>query len=304
MDNKFVFNTIIFLLALLTASIGKAKAQLHLTTQFIEPNISITYDTNIYKKDRYYSNSLHGTQAFDFKRIKNSEKRVTLYVKASQPAKKLISLTFIDSFMLAGISQVLLSLNDSVNITDVDKSVRHINGFSCVGYVIASSYSKEKAVTILCNHFSQNDATQIEYIGKSQYNLDEAYSYVSEFLSGFKSYSSSEIENLDSLVKSKYSITVIPSNKIKSNFNYRNITYEGIVIINPKPEETIKEVRINISYGHEIFKPESNKDGILITAYDKEKGEILRKGELILISKYGKEINIPFQIRYENKGTF
>jgi hypothetical protein len=268
------------------------------TYKFIEPNISISYDSNFFKIAQRYSNTFYETEAYDFSYQGDSTRKVTIHIKASQPIefppKKLR-----DSLILAGLDEIKNNQNDTFSITGIDKKVRDINDFSCVGIVGYDKVRKEYATIISGYHFWDNDNTEINYTSNGK-DLDKEYAIVNTFLNGFKSYSKKEADKEDELIKSKYNIQVMPTETVVDNFTNRPKTYVGIVSTKQPLQHKISEVRLIGSIGQEIFAPDEN-GVVYIVSNDKEKGTIVKKGELVLVNSFGKKVKLSFTFSYENK---
>ena len=119
-----------------------SKGQRFNSYQFIEPNISISYDNNYYKITNYYSNSFYETEEYDFEYLSASfDSHTTFNIKAAQPPKLLLSLRKQDSIMLSRFVNARKQINDSIQTIVYDTVVRHINGFSCLRFVLKDKYT-------------------------------------------------------------------------------------------------------------------------------------------------------------------
>jgi hypothetical protein len=269
------------------------------THKFIEPNISISYDSNYLKIDQRYSNTSYGTEEYDFTYQGDSTKKAAIHIKAAHPIdfppKQLR-----DSLILTGLDEIKNAQNDSFTIINVDKSVKDISGFSCVGIVGYDKVHNEYATMISCYHFSENDNTEINFISNGKV-LDDEYAVVISLLKGFKSYSKQDIENEEQLIKSKYTVLIVPTQAVIDNFKSRPKTFLGIVSTKQPLQHKISEVRLTSSVGQEIFTPDENGK-VYITSNDKAKGNISKNGELIIFNSFGKKVKLPFTFSYVNKG--
>lgn len=290
--NKFI--TLLFL----TLSFCSTKLSGQNTYKFIEPNISISYDSNYFKIRQRYSNTFYETEAYDFSYQGDSTKKVTIHIKAAQPIE-FPPKQLRDSLILAGLDEIKNAQNDTFSITSIDKKVRDINDFSCVGIVGYDKVRKEYATIISGYHFSENDNTEISFMSNGK-DLDKEYAIITSFLNGFKSYSKKEADNEDELIKSKYSVQVVPTQTAIDNFMYRPKTYVGIVSTKQPLQHKILEVRLTGSIGQEIFTPDDN-GVVYIISNDKEKGTVVKKGELVLLNSFGKKVKLPFTFSYNNK---
>lgn len=290
-------NKIISLL-FLTLSFCSTKLSGQNTYKFIEPNISISYDSNYFKIGQRYSNTFYETEAYDFSYQGNSAKKVTIHIKAGQPIE-FPPKQLRDSLILAGLDEIRNAQNDTFSITNIDTKVRDITGFSCVGVVGFDKANKEYATVISCYHFSDDDNTEVNFISNGK-DLDNEYAIIISFLKGFTSHSKQEIENEEQLIKNKYTVAVAPIQTVIDNFKYRPKTYLGIVSTNQPLQHKISEVRLTGSVGQEIFSPDENGK-VYIISNDKDKGTISKKGELVILNSFGKKVKLPFTFSYINK---
>jgi hypothetical protein len=267
--------------------------------KFIEPNISISYDSNYLKIGQRYSNTFYETEEYDFSYLDNSAKKATIHIKAAHPID-FPSKQLRDSLILSGLDEIKNAQNDSFTIIDVDKRVRDISEFSCVGIVGYDKVHKEYATIISCYHFSENDNTEINFISNGKV-LDDEYAIVISLLKGFKAYSKQEIENEEQLIKSKYTVLVVPTQAVIDNFKHRPKTYVGVVSTKQPLQNKVSEVRLTSSVGQEIFTPDENGK-VYIASNDKAKGNISKNGELIILNSFGKKVKLPFTFSYINKG--
>lgn len=269
------------------------------TYKFIEPNISVSYDSNFFKITQRYSNTFYETESYDFSYQGDTAKKATIHIKAGHPVEYPPKKER-DSLILAGIEEIKNTVNDTFSIANIDKQIRDINDFSCVGLVGYDKRNKKYSTLIECYHFSDNDNTEVIYVSKGN-DLEMEYQLLTTFLSGINSHSQKEMDTEDSLIKNKYTVAVTPTTTVIDNFKYRPMTYIGVVAVNQKLEHKISEVRLNGSLGQEIFSP--NESGqVPILSNDSEKGTITKNGELVLFNSFGKKVKLPFTFTYNNKG--
>jgi len=267
--------------------------------KFIEPNISVSYDSNFFKITQRYSNTFYNTESYEFSYERDPAKNATIHINADHPIEYPPKKER-DSLMLAGIQEIKSTVNDTFSIVNIDKQIRDINGFSCVGLVGYDKLSKKYSTLIEGYHFSVKDNTEVRYISRG-HDLEMEYQILTSFLSGINSYSQSEIDNEDSLIKSKYTVAVTPTTTVIDNFKYRPMTFVGVVSVNQKLEHKISEVSLSGSLGQEIFSP--NESGqVPILTNDGEKGSITKRGDLVLLNSFGKKVKLPFTFTYINKG--
>ena len=267
--------------------------------QFIEPNISVSYDSNFFKISQLYSNTFYGTESYDFAYVADTVKKAIIHIKAEHPTEYPPKKQR-DSLMLAGLEEIKEIQNDTLSIVDFDKQLKEINGFSCLGYVGQDKINNIHSTFIGCYRFSDNDNTEVNYTSKGN-DLKTGYQILNRFLPGIRSYSQKEIEHEDSLIKSKYTVVVNPAALVDVKFRKRVWTYLGIVSINKNAEHKIAQVRIAGALGDEIFLP--NEKGVVpILSNDIMKGNITKRGELVLLNSFGKKVILHFTFNYINKG--
>ncbi len=269
--------------------------------KFIEPNISISYDSNCFKITKRYSNTLYGTEAYDYSYQCDTTKKVVIHVKADHPTqyppKK-----FSDSLILAELYEVKKTENDSFSVVNVDTKINEINGFSLVGFVGFDKINKRYGVVIRGFHFSDKDNTEILLMANGN-DLEDGYKILAILLKGFNSYSRSQIDEEALLIKKKYTIIVTPTNQITENVKNTPKTYVGYVSIQQKLEHIISEVRLSGLLGSQQFMP--NETGqVLIVSLDKERGQVVKKGDVIILNSFGKEVKLPFSFTYFNNGEW
>lgn len=193
------------------------------------------------------------------------------------------------------------NLKDSrVSFVDYDTTVRHIGDFLCVGLILSDKKTKTTLSTIICNHLSDTDATEVRLTSINRQSLIADYKILEQFLKGFTSYSKEKIFIEDSLIKSIYTISVLQTRETIENLKWRSNSYFAIVKTNQPLKHQVKEVRLDIGYGKEIF-PANDNGEVYIAFTDKEKGLIERKGDLIILNSFGKIVKIPFTFKYVNK---
>jgi hypothetical protein len=266
--------------------------------KFIEPNISISFDTNYFKIGNRYLNTTSETEAYDFYQGDDSKKS-RIHIQAGLPIE-LPSKKERDSLILAGIEEIKNTANDSFSIVNIDTQIRDINGFSCVGFVVYDKIEKVYSSIIGCYHYSDNDNTEINYVSNGK-DLEAEYKVLTSFLAGFHSYSKQQIDREDSVIKNKYTVVVAQAKIVPEDLKDRPKTYVGIISTKEKLNNTIAEVRLKSSFGFELFAP--NKNGqVFILSNDTDKGIVKKEGELILLNSFGKKVKLPLGFTYQNNG--
>jgi hypothetical protein len=226
--------------------------------------------------------------------------KVNIHLEADHPRPALSQQT-IDSLLLRNLKATKNEKTASLAIVNIDTTVRHLNGFSCTGFVAYDKKKKKYGAFIGGLHVTENDKTEIRYSSEKRDDLEKEYQILKLFLQDFKSYSQKQIEKEDSLIKSEYTVRVRATKDSPNDFKYRRKTFSGVVTVEQPLKYKIAEARINISVGQEVFSP-NDKGVIPIVCYDEQKGNVEKKGELILLNSFGKTVKIPFTFSYENNG--
>jgi hypothetical protein len=278
------------------------SAQQPNTTKFIEPNISLSYDSNYFKLTRQYGNTYYEIESCSFSYLKDTDNNRSIIVKAGFPTG--IQARQVDSIMRGSLREMKIQTNDSFSIISIDTAVRHINGFSFLGFVGYDRFGGKYAAFINGIHVSGDDLTTVSYAVENGKDLEKEYVVLSQLLQGFKTFSMNQIHREDSLIKAKYKVDVKPAlfmDDVKARFKYQKKTFIGIVTVVPLPENKLMEVRLNTSGGQEIFEP-NEKGVVAIICNDKETGKLEKKGELVLLNSFGKRVKVPFTFTYINNG--
>lgn len=269
--------------------------------KFIEPNISISYDSNQFKIAQRFSNTTYETESYDFSYQLDPERNASIHLEAGLPVDVLPK-QMLDSFLLTILDDIKNRQGAPLTRIAIDRKVREIGNFSCAGIVILDDQTKKFATAIVCFDFSSNASTQV-FFGSSGKDLDSEYVIVSTFLKGIKSYSAKEIEKEEKLIKSKYTVSIIPAEPETDPFKYRTKTYIGVVGTTQPLEHRIEEVRLTGTVGQEIFTPDENGKVYIMTR-DANKGNVTKKGELVLLNSFGKKVKLPFTFSYVNHGPW
>lgn len=272
------------------------------TYKFIEPNVSVSYDSNFFKVAQRYSNTFYETEAYDFKYQIDTGNRVTIHLKADHAGER-PSMSVLDNQMLSGIKELKTVDTDSFKVVSIDESPRHIQGFSLVGFVGFDKINKQYLTMISGFRISESDKTEIRYSSSNRNDLEKDYEILKTFLSQFKAYSKQKIAKEAAEIKNKYSVTINPTKTVMDNFKYRRKTYLGIVTVNQRLQHQVAEVRLTTSLGQEIFTPDE-KGQVAIICIDEKKGTVVKEGELVLLSSFGKKVKLPFTFSYVNTGPW
>ena len=270
--------------------------------KFIEPNISFSYDSNMYKIGQRYSNSVYETESYDIKFIQDKSMHARFNIKAHAAYPGLTSREVMDSILMANHYKAKTIEDDTLKIIDMDSTLRHVDEFSCLGFLVENLMIHRNFSTVICNHVSENDMTQINYISYRSKGLLTDYKIIEGLLKGFKSYSKEQIEKEEIDIRKKYTVSISTTKDTSEFFKFRNMSYVGIVKVNEPLQHRIKEARLSFTTvsGEEIFYPAANGE-VLIACRDSRKGLIERKGDLIILNSFGKNVKIPFTFTYYNK---
>jgi hypothetical protein len=268
--------------------------------KFIEPNISVSYDSSLFKISNRYSNSFYETESYDFACQLDKANNIIIHVEADHPGPVLFQRT-IDSVMLIDLKRMRNEIPKSLSIISIDRAVRHWNGFSFIGIVAYDKKKKEYGTSVRGFHVTENDKTEIRYFSKGRDDLEKGYGILKLFLKDFKSYSENQFEKEDSLIKREYTVHVQATKELPDELRMRKRTFLGTVIVERPLKQKISEVRIDMSIGQEIFLP-NDMGTTTIVCYDEKKGVVEKTGELIVLNSFGKKVKIPFSFSYENKG--
>ena len=266
------------------------------TYKFIEPNISINYDSSLFSIGTRYSNSVYEKESYDFK-VKNNPNKIRILVKADIPAMNNFGMTDLQKSMTSKIKDIENSNIERADIISYDKEVKKVGDFLCLGFAGYIKPIKTYTTTIVCNHISDNDLTEIDFSFPYSKDLDSCYKIVAEFVTGFKFYSKSQVNYEDSIIKTAYHVSVVETKDTLEEFKWRKTTFLGIVKTTEPLKHTIKEVRMEITYGEEMFEALPNGQ-VPISCNDSEKGEIKKQGKLVVLNSFGKMVKIPFEFVY------
>jgi len=291
--------TVLILTLLLMSQLGFGQGSNVYT--FIEPNVSVAYDSNYFKVGQRYSNTFYETEGYDFSYLRDTANKVRIHINANHGTRT-IPKHLQDSILLVNIKYLQGIKNDSFEVVYVDTVIKSINGFSLAGFVGYDKINKQYGAMIGGFHISSNDLTEVTYRSENRNNLEEEYQVLNSFLQNFKSYSTLEMEKEDSLLKARYTVLVTPTTTVADNFTYRKKTYSGTVSVKEPLAHKVAEVRLATSLGLEIFTPDA-KGMVPIISYDEQRGLVVKKGDLILLNSFGKKVKVPFTFSYENHGA-
>jgi hypothetical protein len=274
-------------------------------TKFIEPNISFKFDTTKIKIANRYSNSTYKNESYDFKPTFDTTNKIRINVTAKQAIENPTTVQQQEKMMQERIANFKSVKDNRVTLIEYDKKVRKVGEFLCVGFIIMDNASKTKITTIMCNHISKTDITEVKLSSSNRKSLEQDYKILGQFFKGFKTYTKAELNLNDSISKTKYTILVETAKDTIENFKYRRGDYFAIVKTKEKLEDKLKEVNVvkierEGMLAVENFTPNENGE-TYIACNTSEKGTVDKKGYFVIINSIGREIKIPFSIKFPKK---
>jgi hypothetical protein len=274
-------------------------------TKFIEPNISFKFDTTKIKITNRYSNTTYKTESYDFKPTYDTINKVRINVSANQAIENPTTVQQQEKMMQERIANFKTVKDNRVTLIEYDKKVRKVGEFLCVGFTLMDNASKTKITTIMCNHISKSDITEVKLSSRNRKSLEQDYKILEQFFKGFKTYTKEELNLNDSISKSKYTIIVETAKDTIENFKYRRGEYFAVVKTKEKLEDKLKEVNVVLAEEEgmlsvENFTPKEN-GATYIACKISEKGIVDKKGYFVIVNSIGRDIKIPFRIKFEKK---
>lgn len=282
---------IVLLLFLLFRVLPDATGQVKYL--FIEPNISISYDSTLFKVGERYSNTYYKTEAYDFSYLGDTLNKVVIHVKAEHPLDIPISGDKLIDLMEEKAAFFGQMNDTAVAVLEYEKQVRQLADFYCAGAILQDKKSGHTYTAIVCNHNSRSDLTEIRLSSENRRSLSEDYAIIAVFLKGFATYSPALIAREEARIKARYRVKVTPVSKPPENMVWRSNNYFALVRTVQPLAHVLKEVRVQIEYGAEIFYP-NDKGEVFIAIPATGKGPVKRKAELVLLNSFGKQVSIPF----------
>lgn len=260
---------------------------------FIEPNISISYDSTLFQVGKRYSNTYYKTEAYDFRYLSDTNNKVVIHVVADHPLDNPIPGDKLVELMEENAVGIAQMKDTAVIVLEVDRQVKKLGEFYCAGALIQHKESGTNYTTIVCNHNSNSDMTEIRLQSLNRRTLSEDYAIIDGFLKGFTVYSPAQIASEEARIKARYKVKVTPVSKPPEDMMWRAKSYFALVRTVQPLAHILKEVRVQIEYGAEIFYP-NDKGEVIIAIPATGKGPVKRKAELILLNSFGKQVSIPF----------
>jgi hypothetical protein len=298
MKNLLKPSFFLFLLAALIWNLP-ASAQDKNAYQFIEPNISISYDSNLYKisellgSQKMTKNSYSFTmKAKDLAKTKILVRSEITDMEATQWRQDSIIKTM-DSAFIAMIKA------DSTVLKVTEKKLTTLQGFSCLGIAGYEPDVKRHSSSLVAVRLFKTGITIITLVIDEQKDLSKSFDVLNTLLSGYKFYTAEEMEKEEEAIKKNYTITVDSVAFSLVEKNYKRSTYAGIVRLSPKPEHKIYGVML----GNQVFSEQTGavaNNEIRISLRDHEPGKFTHNGSLIVLNSFGKRVWLPFTITYTN----
>jgi hypothetical protein len=284
------------ILVLMSALIaGRLTAQNSNGYLFIEPNISLKYDSALLKQKDRYTNPVYGTETYGFSYNFPARIRSSVQISTGLPPKN-ADQRYQDSVANALIKQMNRYAGDSIAI----KGTRPFRYKNFQGYAFITSNKKRKESTVVysCTRFLDGGFCKIYYLSAAQNAItgfDQDSLVITGLIDGIEGYSKQDFEKETELLKQKYTI-VVDSIGRPQGFSSIEANYFCMLKVKGKLENTIQSVDM----GYQSFFPDY-KNEVLIYCNDAEKGLLEKKGDLILLTKVGKQVRLPFKFTYYNK---
>jgi hypothetical protein len=285
-----------FFISFITFFFG-VSAQQSKSFLYVEPNVSLSYDSNLIKIKDKFSNTLYNTDSYSLSYIPNSGYiNIQAGYSLSAPSKKVQ-----DSLVDLSIKMCNKSDNDTIKI--FKKGIPfHYKDFSGFGFIIKGKKEKRYVISYYCFNYFDGGFCNFFYAKTSEkkiskYKTDEKI--VKTIIDGITTYSRKEIEEENDFLIPKYTISVDSVSRPLSLDAFLNRTFYGKVNIKTNEKNKIVKVEVYNDYGSEIFKTQSDGQ-LLIDCYDYKKGKIVKKCNLVVLNKFGRQVRIPFDFEYIN----
>jgi hypothetical protein len=249
-----------------------------------------------------YSNEVYETETYKFESNIDTLKKIRILVKANVPNDE-INMPKLEQLMTERINDINKIEDSDITVINYDKKVKHIKDFLCLGTITFIKPLKSYMTGIVCNHASDNDLTEIDFVIQNCKDLDSAYTIAENFITGFNYYTKKQVEYEDSLIKSKYTIstTIQPYKDTSEYITGRKISRLVDVTINEQLTNPFVEILFDEGFGTFVIPNENNNRELTLKCFDKEKGIIHKKGEVVFLNSFGKRIKIPFSFTYDNE---
>ena len=267
--------------------------------QFIEPNISISFDSSSYTMMNYYSNTYFNSEGWAF--IKSDDTLHHIRITISAGYSNLKPKRQVQNNIVQQRKQYIKILpNDTATIVSMEK--RSIDGFSCTGVVALNNISEKYATLIKGFKLFNGGYCELIYVSVGRNDLQKEFKIVTSFLAGFKSYTQKQIRDQDDMIKHKYTIEVDTGDARSISSSDRRATFAGIVKVKQSLEHKVAGVKLDLDDGQEVFSPDENGE-VRIVTFDPAKGKVTKRGEFIIFNSFGKKVSLPFSFSYTSNGA-
>jgi hypothetical protein len=282
----------------LSLYLGTAIAQVTNSYLFIEPSVSLNYDSTIIKiKDRF-SNTYYNTESYSVTYLPSN---AYVLIDAS-PSVESPTQEYQDSLIDISINMCNKLDNDTLQIYKEGVAV-HYKGFSGFGFIVKDKKEKKYAISFYCSKFYEGGFCTIFYSVSTTDKIDsyeDDKKVLTSIIDGITTYTNKDFEVEDSLLLAKYTISVDSvSRPADLPLNFKR-TFFGKVTVKPTLDNKVKGVYVSERYGSQIFTPQPDGQ-LIIDCFDTQKGTVEKKCELILLNNFGKQVRIPFEFNYINR---
>ena len=157
-------------------------AQLFNSKVLLEPNISISYDSSAFKIDVPYSKLKIQSDRISFNQItEDSTNRIIDIIGHESNDFYTVNL---DSSLLEELRDYMKKLHSMIKIVEYDKTIRHINGFSCYGIILLDKRNNDCYCYVIGHRFTGNENMDFRLRSTLPKKLDEEYKVIKLFTKG------------------------------------------------------------------------------------------------------------------------
>ncbi len=287
----------LWLVALVLIGVHATKAQSNKKLYlFIEPNVSLTYDSTIYSLGTKIINHSDFTESYPLR---------------YQPLSAFILVEAKNAHINHTVKQQDSLIKDALatqtsekfNNEGVSKVGKLISYASFKGYSIVTKSVKKQIymVTFYTTKYFEGGSCNIVYTAKRDKpieNVENDFKVYCSLLDGIKTYDEAIISKEKQLLLNKYTVSVKPSKSVADGMEIKTKFY-GIVKIKEQLDHVVFGVKVPLTLGSKIFLPDSFGN-IIIQCNDSQKGNITKNCDLIVLNSFGKKISIPFTFTYKN----
>lgn len=291
-----------FFLPILICLCTQVFAQKYNAHVFISPNVSVSYDTLIFRTGKTFGSPSYEGQSQEFNTaLKDSIKRI-IYVSPVSTYENFAA-SFQDSVMLASISYLTKKAgNDTIRLMETSH-LFHWNGFSCLGFstFVSADTASGYANLFQCLKTFKGGLCQITYIAseKQPTSLKTDSVLLVQLLSGIKDHTPDDYKKEDEWIKRRTKVWVNRMSKPLTETQKRwGISYYGELYVKPAKNRKIKEIHVRDGHGYRLYRQKSGNSPVLIEISEKKHGKCQGAGKVILYDSLGKEVEVPFKFTY------